>query len=85
MKLVETEWSDEDCRSFRWMRGKEEIANITIYKDGLVEFSSIRSGDIGIECIGQKDETISIDQMVIQVGTVRPGGVRAKLAKRDAS
>lgn len=81
MKLVEDYRSDKDCRIFRWVKGKNEVAYIALYSDGLVEFHSrVTSGDISIERVGQKDEQILIDQLSIQVGTVDPKKSVAKVA-----
>lgn len=73
MKLVESDcrFSDDE-RTFRWVKGDKVVATITMYADGLLEFSTDRSGDIAVERIGCPDESVLIDQLEIRVGRVEP-------------
>ena len=70
MKLVEVAAHD-NFRVFRWTKGKNEVAYISLYADGLVEFHSKATGNrISIERVGEEDEELLIDQLSIRVGSV---------------
>ena len=65
MKLVER---PNNPGTFDWMQGKKIVASITLYDEGLVEFSG---GElvVGIERIGRKDQQVAIGDMVVRQGT----------------
>ena len=48
----------KDERIFKWLVGGVEVADIALYADGLVEFSSKKSGDVVIERIGDEYEAV---------------------------
>jgi hypothetical protein len=48
----------ENERIFKWLVDGVEVADIALYADGLVEFSSKRSGDVVIERIGDEHEAV---------------------------
>jgi len=45
-------------RIFKWLVDGVEVADIALYTDGLVEFSSKRTGDVVIERIGDEYEAV---------------------------
>lgn len=64
MKLVPDWKNDDETQTFRWMNGEDQVAIITIYKDGLVEFSS-EENTIAIENIGTKDESVDVGNVTL--------------------
>lgn len=54
-------------QTFSLMDGIEQVATITLYDNGLLEFWSRVSGSIAVESIGARNENLVIDQMEIKV------------------
>ena len=57
MVEVESRVGNEE-RIFKWLVDGVEVADIALYADGLVEFSSKKSGDVVIERIGDEYEAV---------------------------
>ncbi len=49
-------------QSFRWVRDGREVAEITLYEDGLVEFHDSVGRDASIEGIGTKRQQVVMGQ-----------------------
>jgi len=49
---------------YRWIKGKNDVARITLYPEGLVEFSSA-VGDVTIENVGTRHEQVCVGNCTI--------------------
>lgn len=75
MNLVENDFNTDCEKTFAWFnKHGVQVASITLYADGLVEFNSETGSDIAIESIGRRDESVRIGQIEIRVGSVQVGG-----------
>lgn len=66
MKLVPRDHAQlSSSRTFDWVIGKKKVATVTIYADGLIEFSGKGHPSIAIEGIAGKAPGIVIDQVAM--------------------
>lgn len=70
LKLVKTS-QDGEHLSFDWLNPKgKRVAHITLYEEGLIEFRGVK-GEIGIESVGHKNETLIIIKGPIQISSIK--------------
>jgi hypothetical protein len=50
-----------ESETFDWIKGKEVVASITIYEDGLVEFSGGKGKSVSIEQVGTDEQRVYAD------------------------
>ena len=64
MKVIENIGSDQKERMFFFVKDKQEVADITIYEDGLIEIYG-QTIKLVIENLGTKQEAVSVNGLYI--------------------
>jgi ArsR family metal-binding transcriptional regulator len=64
MKLVPREGYE---KTFDWIKGKKIVATITLYDEGLIEFSDkVGNREVAIESLGTKNTTVIVQKRTME-------------------